>query len=90
MTGATQEAFKDNIAFSIKISQLVDEIAAASKEQSEGIQNIHQAITEIDKVTQISAVHADQSSGASEKMNRQVENLKEHVSSIASIVEMHV
>jgi methyl-accepting chemotaxis protein len=86
LTSATQEAFKDNITSSVKISQLVDEIAAASKEQYDGIQNIHRAITEIDKVTQTSAGNAQQSSETSGKMNRQVENLNEHVNSLASIV----
>ncbi|MEE9912805.1 MAG: cache domain-containing protein [Deltaproteobacteria bacterium] len=86
LTISTQEAFRHNMAFSGKISALVDEIAAASKEQAEGIQSIAKAIMDIDKVTQSSAVYADQSSGAAEKMNRQVENLKLHVQSLTEVV----
>ncbi len=86
LTSSTQDAFKDNIAFSKKISELVEEIAAASKEQAEGIQNIAKAIADIDKVTQSSAVYAEQSSGAADKMNREVENLNKHVRSLSNVV----
>ncbi|MEN6468457.1 MAG: methyl-accepting chemotaxis protein [Smithella sp.] len=86
LTTFTQEAFKDNIAFSGKISQLVDEIATASREQAEGIENISQAISDIDKVTQSAAANADQSSVAAEKMNQQVEDLNQHVLSLSEVV----
>jgi methyl-accepting chemotaxis protein len=86
LTSATQEAFKHNITSSGKINQLVEEIAVASKEQAEGISNIAQAISDIDKVTQESAVYADQSSAAAIKMNRQVEDLAGHVTSLSEIV----
>jgi methyl-accepting chemotaxis protein len=79
LTVATQEAFKHNIESSVKINQLVEEIATASKEQSEGIENINVAITEIDKVTQSSAVYARQSSSAAEKMHQEVDDLNQHV-----------
>lgn len=86
LTCATQEAFKNNIASSGKINQLVEEIAAASKEQAEGISSIAHAISDIDKETQESAVYADQSSSAATKMNKQVEDLAEHVMSLSDIV----
>lgn len=86
LTTSTQEAFKHNITFSGKINQLVEEIAAASKEQAEGIDNISKAIADIDKVTQSAAVYADQSSTAAEKMNQQVENLNRQVMSLTEVV----
>ncbi len=86
LTSATQEAFKHNIEFSGKINQIVEQIATASREQTEGIENINAAITNIDKVTQSSAVFAEQSASASERMNQQVENLNEHVASLTQIV----
>ena len=90
LTKATQDAFHENMDILNKIGMLVDEIASASKEQADGIQDIHRAIADIDKVTQASVAHADQSSGASEKMNRQVNNLRDYVSSLASLVGSHV
>jgi methyl-accepting chemotaxis protein len=52
LTKSTQEAFKDNIAISGKISQLVDEIATASQEQAHGIAQINKAVAEMDKIVQ--------------------------------------
>jgi methyl-accepting chemotaxis protein len=86
LTSSTQAAFKDNMTFSAKINSLVEEIAAASKEQAEGIGSIANAIAEIDKVTQSSAVYADQSTAATERMNRQVENLNKHVLSLSGVI----
>ncbi|MFO7568351.1 MAG: methyl-accepting chemotaxis protein [Smithellaceae bacterium] len=86
LTHSTQDAFKDNMNFSVKIAQLVEEIAAASKEQAEGIENISHAIADIDKVTQSAAVYADQSSAAAQKMNHQVLSLNRHVQSLAEVV----
>ena len=64
----------------------MDEIATASREQAEGIENISQAISDIDKVTQSAAANADQSSVAAEKMNQQVEDLNQHVLSLSEVV----
>ena len=86
LTRATQEAFKYNMEFSGKINQLVEDIAAASKEQAEGIASIANAIADIDKVTQASASYAGQSSTATEKMNRQVDNLNQHVLSLTEVI----
>lgn len=86
LTKSTQDAFHENMEILNKIGQVVDEIASASKEQADGIHGINNAISEIDKVTQESANNAEQSKVASDKMNSQVENLKEHVTALANIV----
>ncbi len=86
LTHATQDAFKSNMNASGKIHQLVEEIAIASKEQADGISSIAQAIIDIDKVTQSSAVYADQSSGAADRLNKQVEGLTDHVLSLSGVV----
>lgn len=86
LTKSTQEAFQENMEILNKIGQVVDEIAAASKEQADGIKGINNAIAEIDKVTQESAHNAEQSKVASEKMNGQVEDLRENVAALATII----
>lgn len=86
LTHATQDAFKSNMDSSVKIHQLVEEIAIASREQADGISSIARAIIDIDKVTQSSAVYADQSSGAAERLNKQVEGLTDHVLSLSGVV----
>lgn len=86
LTKLTQDAFSENMEILNKIGQVVDEIASASREQADGIHGINNAIAEIDKITQESANNADQSKIASGKMNSQVEDLREHVAALATIV----
>jgi len=86
LTKSTQTAFRENMDILTKIGQVVDEIAAASREQADGIHGINVAIADIDKVIRESASHAEQSKDAADKMNGQVENLKNHVSALANIV----
>jgi len=86
LTQMTQEAFKDNIDMSNKIGQLIDEIAAASQEQSQGITQINKAISEMDNVVQQSASGAEQSASASQEMNAQAERMKNMVGNLSRIV----
>ncbi|MGA2332569.1 MAG: methyl-accepting chemotaxis protein [Syntrophales bacterium] len=69
-----------------KVTDLVGEIAAASREQSQGIEQISRSIHEMDKVTQQTAAMADESSSASEEMNAQAERLKIFVRDLSSLV----
>jgi methyl-accepting chemotaxis protein len=58
-----------------KVTDIVSEIAAASKEQSAGIDQVNRAVTEMDKVTQQNAASAEQSSSAASELNGQAEEL---------------
>jgi len=86
LTKSTQEAFKDNIASSTKISQLVDEIATASQEQAHGIVQINRAVAEMDKVVQLVAYNAESSASASETMNAEVGRLKGFIGRLLDIM----
>ncbi|OPY87085.1 MAG: Methyl-accepting chemotaxis protein III [Smithella sp. PtaU1.Bin162] len=70
-----------------KIGQLVDEIAAASSEQAQGIGQIGKAVVEMDKVVQQSAANAEESASAAEEMNAQAEQMKDYVSKLVTVVE---
>jgi len=59
-----------------KVADLVSEIAAASVEQAQGIDQINKAVAEMDKVTQQNAANAEESASASEEMNAQAEQMK--------------
>ena len=87
LTRQTQEAFKENISISQKISNLVDEIAAASQEQARGINQVSLAVADMDKVVQHAAAIAEESAGASEQMSSQARHLKSYVVELASVVE---
>ncbi|MFO7569708.1 MAG: methyl-accepting chemotaxis protein [Smithellaceae bacterium] len=88
LTTSTQDAFKDNVASSVKISQLVDEIATASQEQANGISQINRAVAEMDKVVQQAAYNAESSAAASDSMNSEVNRLKHNMEGLLSAVGM--
>ena len=69
-----------------ELDELVAEIAAASKEQSQGVGQVNTAIIEMDKVTQSNAASAEESASASEELNAQAESLKEAVASLQQLV----
>jgi methyl-accepting chemotaxis protein len=70
-----------------KVNDLIAEIAAASNEQSQGIEQIGTAIGQIDQVTQSSAATAEESASASEELSAQAEELKFMVDSLRALVE---
>ncbi len=86
LTHQTQEAFKENASISLKVEQLVDEIAAASQEQSQGIGQLNIAVAEMDKVTQQAAANAEESAAAAEELNAQAEQLKNYVADLQQVI----
>jgi methyl-accepting chemotaxis protein len=69
----TNEAFNRVSGGSQKVAGLVGEIAAASKEQDEGIEQINKAMVEMDRVVQQNAANAEESASASEEIHSQAE-----------------
>ncbi|MCF8070041.1 MAG: Cache 3/Cache 2 fusion domain-containing protein [Desulfobacterales bacterium] len=86
LVNTTSTAFDEVAENSAKVGDLVSEIAAASKEQDEGIGQINTAVNEIDKVTQNTAANAEESASASEEMNAQAEQMKAMVNDLLLIV----
>ena len=68
------------------VDELVAEIAAASQEQSQGITEINNALTEMDRVTQSNAATAEESAAASEELNAQASSQKDSVENLAALV----
>jgi methyl-accepting chemotaxis protein len=87
LTQHTQEDFKENMEISSKVGQLVDEIAAASHEQAQGIGQIGKAVAEMDKVVQQTAASAEETASASEQMNAQVVQMKSYVDKLVSVID---
>jgi len=58
-----------------KIRQLIDEVAAASGEQTKGVEQINKGVSEMEKVTQQNAANSEQSAAASEGLRGQVETM---------------
>jgi len=80
------EAFTAVSTSASKVGELVGEIAAASQEQSQGIDQINKAVAEMDKVTQSTAASAEESASASEEMNAQAEQMKQVAYTLTSII----
>lgn len=86
VSGEVEDVLKtvvDNISRS---AQLIAEIASASNEQSRGIDQINQAMAQLDQVTQSSAANAEESASASEELMAQAEELKDMVSVLTRLL----
>ena len=56
-----------------RVKGLVDEVSVASHQQSQGIDQVSQAIAQMESVTQTTAATAEESAAASEELNAQAE-----------------
>ncbi len=65
-----------------KVDGLVKEIAAASAEQAQGIDQIGRAVTELDKITQQNASNAEESAAAGEELNAQAVQIRQFVETL--------
>ncbi|MCB2181930.1 MAG: CZB domain-containing protein [Desulfobulbaceae bacterium] len=87
LTASTREAFGQNIEISEVIGTLVGEIAAASEEQARGIDQLNEAVRDIDKVTQQTAANADQSASAAMLLSQRDEQLRSSVDRLQCMVQ---
>jgi methyl-accepting chemotaxis protein len=62
-----------------KTADLVQEVAAASREQSSGVGQINKAMSQVDQVTQRNASAAEELAGTAEEMASQAEALQQSV-----------
>jgi methyl-accepting chemotaxis protein len=86
LTLATQEAFSENQEISKKVGELISEIAAASTEQAQGIEQVNKAVADMDHVVQGVAANAEESASVSEEMNAQAEQMRSFVMGLADLV----
>jgi methyl-accepting chemotaxis protein len=71
-TAASLEAIYTGVT---KVSDLAEEIAAASGEQAEGISQINQGLSQIDQVIQQNTATSEESAAASEELSGQAKEL---------------
>ena len=86
LTRSTQEKFKENVEIVSKVGNLVGEIAAASNEQAQGIEQINIAMSQMDKVVQANAANAEESSSAAEELNSQAEHMQGYVGDLEALI----
>jgi hypothetical protein len=87
--GVSEEAGKalsEIVNETSKVSNLVREIATASKEQSKGIGEVNLAVAQLDKVTQRNSANAEELSSSSEEMSAQSQVLRDMVVELNQVI----
>ncbi|MCP4715522.1 MAG: methyl-accepting chemotaxis protein [Deltaproteobacteria bacterium] len=78
----------ENILSSVqKVTGVIEEIANASNEQAQGVDQINRAVTAMDGIVQQNSASSEESASASEEMSSQSRDLKNIVASLMRIVE---
>lgn len=83
----TSQALNKITESSKKVAGLVLEISAASDEQSQGIEQVNNAVAQMDKVVQTNASNAEESASASEELSAQARELKDVVNILVVMVK---
>ncbi len=76
-TGKALEEIKNG---AIKAADIVGEITTSSNEQAQGIAQINEGLSQIDKVTQTNTASAEESASAAEELSGQAAQLKDMIS----------
>ncbi len=70
----------------LRVQAIADEVSTASRQQAQGIEQVSQAITQLEKVTQASAATAAESAAASEELSQQARSSKALVEHLDAMV----
>ncbi len=80
------EVLSEIVSNTTKASDLISEIAAASREQAEGINQVTKAVTQMDQVTQQNSAFSEETASASEELSSQAESLKDLVDQLTEVI----
>lgn len=81
----TNKEFDDVLISTKKVEHLVGEIAAASREQAIGIEQVNKAVTEMDKAIQHNAAMAEESASSAEQMKDRAGEMQTFVDSLVAL-----
>ncbi|MBI5831551.1 MAG: hypothetical protein HZB16_04465 [Armatimonadetes bacterium] len=84
---AVAEALAQIASSVTKVTDLVDEVAAASREQAIGIGQVNIAVSQMEQVTQSVAAGAEETASGSEELSAQSHELREMVETLVNVVE---
>jgi methyl-accepting chemotaxis protein len=87
LVGHTDDAFSQVQTSAVKVAELLDQIAAASREQTHGVDQVNRATMEMDSVTQQVAANAQESAASSEQLAAQAAIMKGLVAELVSLVQ---
>jgi methyl-accepting chemotaxis protein len=77
---ATSEQLGEIVTGATKVADFLEEIALASKEQAQGVEQINQGLSQIDQVTQSNTANAEEGAAAAEELSAQAQQLRALVS----------
>lgn len=83
----THDAFREVAGNSGKIGEVIAMIAAASGEQAEGINQVNQAVADMDRVTQDTAASSETSAQAASKMRREAHGMRRYVGELVLLIQ---
>ena len=79
LVGTAGDTMRDIETQIKRVADLIGEISSASVEQNSGIQQVHLAVSELDKVTQQNAALVEESAAAAESLKTQADQLTQSV-----------
>jgi hypothetical protein len=71
----------------VTVKSLVDQVSLASREQAQGIEQVSQALAQMETVTQTNAATAEESAASSEELNAQAEILLSAVAQLRAMID---
>jgi methyl-accepting chemotaxis protein len=74
---ATSQALEEIVLSVTKVTDLIGEIAAASKEQVQGVEQINQSLDQVNQVIQQNTASSEESAAASEELSAQAQQLRQ-------------
>jgi methyl-accepting chemotaxis protein len=86
ISGKVASVLKEIIGQSHRVNELFTEVAAASRQQTQGITQINSAVAQMDTTTQTTAAHAEESAAAAEELNAQAVTLKGSVDDLLGLI----
>jgi len=80
LVGRAGQTMREIVGSIQRVTDIMGEIAAASQEQTTGIDQINQAVTQMDQVTQQNAALVEEAAAAAQSLREQAANLVQAVS----------
>ncbi|MBY0410942.1 MAG: hypothetical protein K2Q97_12640, partial [Burkholderiaceae bacterium] len=81
LVGTAGESMNDIVVQVKRVADLIGEISSSAEEQTLGIEQINQAIVQLDNVTQQNAALVEEAAAAADSLNQQAEKMVQVVSS---------
>ncbi len=90
ITGEIESHFEKIAGSTDRITRMISEIDVATGEQTQGLEQINQSVSQIDHVNQQNASHADSNAKASETLNARSNDLMEQIGNLGGVLRIIV